>query len=167
MLGYRYRKQFSIIRELWTAWCGWRLQNIGHEQCGIWSQKGSTRPDYRGLTSCERISVKNRTGGCKMRILHVHAGRQNLSPKRLIFYKCLIYRKLLVLEFSWMMEGGSEVVSYQPWQVFPEAWMEDDLGQVKVSQRGLNRALLVFLHCLHLVGKFSRLVSICFFILID
>ena len=38
--------------------------------------------------------------------------------------------------------------------------MEDALGQVKVSQRGLNRALLVFLHCLRLVGQFSRLVSI-------
>ena len=35
-----------------------------------------------------------------MRILRVHSGRQNLSPKRQIFYKCLIYRKLLVLEFS-------------------------------------------------------------------
>lgn len=41
--------------------------------------------------------------------------------------------------------------------------MEDDLCQVKVSQRGLNRALLIFLHCLRLIGKFPRLVSNCFF----
>lgn len=43
---------------------------------------------------------------------------ENLRTNKLISCKCLTYRELVVLEFSWMKGSWSEVVSYQHWEVF-------------------------------------------------
>lgn len=54
-------------------------------------------------------------------LMHVPSGRQNLKTTILMSHTCLIYRELIMLEFSWMMRAWSGVVSYQPWEVLPEA----------------------------------------------
>ena len=56
----------------------------------------------------------------------VSSGKQTLRTKRLTPHKYLIYRKLIVSEFSQVIGGWSEVILYQPRELLPEAWMEDD-----------------------------------------
>ena len=48
----------------------------------------------------------NRTRRYKMEnLMHMPSGRQKLRTKTPICRKCLIYRKLIVLEFSWVIQG--------------------------------------------------------------
>lgn len=47
-------------------------------------------------------------------LMHVPSGKQNVG---LLFHKCLIYRKVIILEFPYRIEIGSGVASWEPWEV--------------------------------------------------